>query len=182
MPLRPEGIPRRLVKREGDLAATLIGAHLERNEPPPLYAILILFGALELLKPHGRRRHHRTVRLGLSIVPVEKRRSPMDPIQVDGSRQDVLCQCKPFDADGNPTTPTIEWVSSDETVIRLEVAADTLNARGVTLKDGTATITAHAGSVAEAGTVVVTGLGTPPPPPSPTVGLGLTITPVDKQV
>lgn len=179
MPLRPEGIPRRLIEREGDLAATLIGAHLARNEPPPLYAILILFGALELLKQHERR-HHRTVRLGLSITPVEKRRSPMDPVTIDGSKQDVLCECTPTDANGSPTTPTIEWVSSDPSVIRLEVAADTRSARGIALKDGTVDITAHTGSVAEKGTVVVTGLGTPPPP-SPTVNLALKITAVDKQ-
>lgn len=165
-------------------ARALLEVRREQGHPPHLLATLILFGARELLR---RRRRHRTAHLGLSISPIEKRRSPMDPVTVDGSKQDVLCQCSPSDASGKPTSPTITWSSSDETVVKLEVAADTRSARGVTLADGTAIIKASVGSLAdgipvvhEEGTVVVSGIGAPPPPPPPTAALGLTISPVDK--
>lgn len=176
---------RREIKRELHEAGEVAAIYLGQGQQPPLYVILIMLGAVRVLRK--RRRHPRTVRLGLSIVPVEKRRSPMDPVTVDGSRQNVLCRCAPSDTRGNPTTPTITWQSSDEAVLRLEVAPDTRSALGVTLADGTATVTCHTGSLAEgtpvvseSGTVVVSGIGSPPPPPLPTVALGLTIDPVDK--
>lgn len=170
---------RSAIANEAHQAAEMAARYLSRAEAPPLFVILILFGAQVLL----RRRHPRTAHIGLSIVPVEKRRSPMDPIQVDGSHQDVLCQCSPTADNGSPTSPTITWLSSDETVIRLEVSEDTRTARGVTLRDGTAVITANTGALAEgtpvlseSGTVVVSGIGAPPV----TTSLGLAIAPVEK--
>ncbi len=179
-------IPHDVLEAESDQAARLVAACFSRGEAAPLYAILIMFGAQQVLERRLRRRRHRTARLGLSIAPIEKRRSPMDPVNVDGRTHDVQCQCSPADANGSPTTPTIAWASSNEAVVRLEVAPDTRSARGITLSDGTAIISAHTGTlggdpvVLEEGTVVVSGIGTPPPPPLPTATLGLSIAPVEK--
>lgn len=145
---------------------------------PTVDLLVVIFGCRCILKHHRRRRRrrHRTAHLGLSFTAVEKRRSHMaDPITI-GPTQDVLCELHPTDGAGNPTRPTASWSTSDPSVIVLEVAADTLSARGVSVGPGTATIHAATSEAAESGAVTVSGI-TPPPPPA---SLGLTFTAVEK--
>lgn len=146
--------------------------------------LVVIYGCRLILKHYRRRRRrrHRTAALGLSFTAVEKRRSRMtEPITIPPT-QDVLCAVSPADAAGNPTTPVVEWVSSNPAVIALEVAPGALSARGVSLSEGVATITAtipgSLPAVSESGSVTV-GI-VPPPPQPPTASLGLTFTPVDK--
>lgn len=158
----------------------------QRGWQTPLMALLILYACRDILRRRRHRRHHRTASLGLSFTAIEKGSSPMaDPITITPT-QDVLCKLAPLDTNGNPTAPAVEWVSSNEAVIRLEVATDTLSARGVSVGPGSSTITAHTGSIAsgtpviaESGLVTV-GDAPPPPPPAQVASLGLTLEAVDK--
>jgi hypothetical protein len=168
-------------------ARALIANYQKLGLDPGVDVLVVILGCRHILKHHRRRhrrRRHRTARLGLSFTAVEKGRSPVaEPITITPT-QDVLCEVHPVDAAGNPTTPTVEWISSNPAVISLTPAADGLSARGVSLSEGIATITAQIpGSlpaVSEDGVVTV-GIVTPPPPP-PTTGLGLTLAAVDKGI
>jgi hypothetical protein len=54
---------------------------------------------------------------------------------------DFAVTTKPADASGQPTTPTLTWVNSDDTIFTLEVAPDAMSAKGRVKAPGTSTIT-----------------------------------------
>jgi len=85
--------------------------------------------------------HRPTLGLSLSVITKEGHAMPMLPPFSLPNNVDLKAETAPADAAGNPLTPALVWLSSDESVLKLEVAADTLSARGVTGAPGSTLVT-----------------------------------------
>jgi hypothetical protein len=125
-------------KRAEILEATSMAAALASEVQSNLTGVL---ATLEAARPES---------LGLHVTAIKgDRNMNVAPIEIVDVEKVVL-SVAPKDEDGRPVaSPNATWASSDETVITLQVAEDTLSAVAVSGAPGVATVTVTAGDLSD---------------------------------
>jgi hypothetical protein len=122
-------------------------AHPERGIIFALLAIdctlLRIAEALESLRPAPG------PSLGLTATAVRRTiMAKAAPLAIKDS-ENAQFRTSPADSAGNPTTPTLTWACSDESVLSLTPSSDTLSCLGTSLKTGVVNVTVTDGFVTD---------------------------------
>lgn len=116
-------------------------------------------------------RRRATVQKGSTIMP------PIAPLSVDLAHN-VLYAVDPKDADGNATSPSLLWASSDSAIMTVTPSPDGKQCFAETVAAGVATVSVSGDGIVDSQDVTVTAVE--PPPPGPTVALNLSAQVVPK--